>query len=341
MTASRNCFRVGTVVLLIAAGCAEPPAGKDGKAKSDAAKPGEQRYTVAVIPKGTTHEFWKSVHAGALQAKKELGNVDIVWQGPVREDDRAQQIQVVENMVNRGVHAIVLAPLDRTALVTPVQHAADKKLPVVIIDSELDSPVITSYIATDNFNGGAIAARQMGKLLGGKGNVVVLRYAVGSASTEAREEGFLKTIEKEFPEIKVISANQHAGATRNEAIAAAENLAGKFGEQIDGWFAPNESVTFGSMVAIGSKGLAKVKLIGFDAGEAITPAVRDGKVAAIVVQDPVRMGYLGVKTAIAALKGEPVEKRISTGENLVTKDNMEEPRIKALLAPDLAGADKE
>src|ERR1043165_1531424 len=153
-----------------------------------------QTYTIAVIPKGTTHEFWKSINAGAIKAERELADqgtkVNIIWKGPLREDDRDQQIQVVEGFTSRHVDAIVLAPLDSQALVKPVHNAIAAKVPVVIMDSGLKSDRYVSFVATDNYKGGKLAGEQMGKLLGGKGNVILLRYAVGSASTEAPEAGF-------------------------------------------------------------------------------------------------------------------------------------------------------
>src|SRR5947209_19130113 len=166
----------------------------------------EKNYTIAVIPKGTTHEFWKSINAGAIKAERELSTggtkVDIIWKGPLREDDRDQQIQVVENFMTRHVSAIVLAPLDSQALVKPVDNAIASKVPVVIMDSDLKSDKYVSFVATDNYKGGQLAGEQMGKLLGGKGNVVLLRYAVGSASTEAREAGLLDTLKAQYPNVK-------------------------------------------------------------------------------------------------------------------------------------------
>src|SRR2546430_7661167 len=168
--------------------------------------PGATSYTIAVIPKGTTHEFWKSIHAGAVKAERELNEkgvkTEIIWKGPLKEDDRDQQIQVVENFMSLRVSGIVLAPLDSQALVKPVENAIQAKVPVVIIDSDVKSDQYVSFVATDNYKGGQLAGERMGKLLGGKGNVILLRYAVGSASTEAREAGFLEALKK-YPAIKL------------------------------------------------------------------------------------------------------------------------------------------
>jgi ribose transport system substrate-binding protein len=198
---------------------------------------------IAVIPKGTSHEFWKSIHAGALKAQQELqGNgqpVKIIWKGPLREDDREQQIQVVENFVSRRVSGIVLAPLDSRALVQPVASAGQARIPVVIMDSGLNSDRYASFVATDNRRGGVMAGDHLARLLGGKGNVILLRYQVGSASTEEREAGFLEAL-KQHPGIKVISSNQHAGPTRETAYQASQNLLNRHGREVNGVFCPAE-----------------------------------------------------------------------------------------------------
>src|SRR6185503_2361109 len=163
--------------------------------------------TIAVIPKGTTHEFWKSIHAGAVKASREL-KVEIIWKGPLKEDDREGQITVVEDMVRRGVKGIVLAPLDDTALQAPVAAAKRAGIPTVIIDSGLKGTDWVRFAATDNFKGGAMAGMHLASLLKGKGRVVMLKYQEGSASTTLREQGFL-SIMKRTRGITVVSDNQY------------------------------------------------------------------------------------------------------------------------------------
>jgi len=302
----------------------------------------DKTYTIAVIPKGTTHEFWRSVHAGAVKAERELNgkgiHVEIIWKGPLREDDRDMQIQVVENFMTRGVSGILLAPLDSHALVAPVVNAVRAKVPVVVFDSALKTDKIVSFVATDNYKGGVMAGEKMGELLGGKGNVILLRYAVGSASTEAREAGFLDTLKSKFPGIKIISSDQYAGATRETAYQASQNLLNRFGREVNGIFAPNEGSTVGMTKALKDIGKAggKVKMIGFDSGEQEVIDLRNGDLQGLVVQDPLRMGYLGVVTLVDYLRGEKVEKRIDTGVHLITKENMDEPEMKAQLSPPIA-----
>jgi ribose transport system substrate-binding protein len=306
------------------------------------ARGADQTYTIAVIPKGTTHEFWKSVNAGAVKAQKELTGqgtkVEIIWKGPLREDDRDQQIQVVENFMARHASAIVLAPLDSQALVRPVRNAVQAKVPVVIIDSDLKSDQYVSFVATDNYKGGQLAGEQMGKLLNGSGNVVLLRYAVGSASTEAREAGFLDVLKTKYPGLKLISSDQHAGATRELAYQMSQNLLNRFGREVNGIFCPCEPPTIAMTKALRDAGLAggKVKMVGFDAGSQSVQDMKNGDVQALVVQNPLLMGYLGVITAVKHLRGEKVEKRIDTGVVLVTPENMNEPEIKDLLYPPLS-----
>ncbi len=300
-----------------------------------------ENYTIAVIPKGTTHEFWKSIHAGAVKAQRELTAagvpVSVIWKGPLKEDDREQQIQVVENFTGRQVSAIVLAPLDNKALVAPVETAVRGKIPVVIIDSGLNTPAIASFVATDNREGGRIAARNLGRMLGGRGNVIMLRYAVGSASTEEREAGFLEVMATDFPAIKLVSTDQHGGATRDTARRAAENLLNRYGRDLQGVFACNESTSVGMLLALRDAGLAggKVTLVGFDSGETLNAGLLAGDIQGLVVQNPFNMGYLGVKTAVAALRGEQVPARIDTGVGFVTKENFNDPAMADIVHPPL------
>jgi ribose transport system substrate-binding protein len=302
----------------------------------------QRPYTIAVIPKGTTHEFWKSIHAGAVKAQQELQaqgiTVNLIWRGPLREDDRDQQIQVVENFTIRRVNGIVLAPLDSQALVRPVNTAAKSKIPVVIIDSDLKSDNHVSFVATDNFKGGQMAGEYLGQLLGGKGNVILLRYAVGSASTEEREAGFLQAITNKFPGIKLISTDQYAGPTRETAYQASQNLLNRFAREVDGIFCPCEPPTVSMAKALRDLGLAggKVKMVGFDAGTASVQDLRNGDVQGLIVQNPLLMGYLGVMTLMDHLQGKPVERRVDTGVVLVTQENMSQPEIHDLLNPPLA-----
>jgi ribose transport system substrate-binding protein len=311
-------------------------AGLLGAAALSAAEP----LNIAVIPKGTTHEFWKSINAGAVKAQRELAAqgiaVNVIWKGPLKEDDREQQVQVVENFVGRHVDGIVLAPLDNKALVAPVETAVRGRIPVVIIDSGLASAAQSSFVATDNREGGRIAARNLGRLLGGKGNAILLRYAVGSNSTEEREEGFLEVMRKDFPGVRLLSTDQYAGATRDTAKRAAENLLSRYGAQVNGVFASNESSAGGMLLALRDAGLAgKVKFVAFDSGETLNAGLKAGDIDGLVVQNPLNMGYLGVKTVVAAIRGEKIAARIDTGVGFVTRENFDDPAMADIVHPPL------
>jgi ribose transport system substrate-binding protein len=322
---------VAVLVVFITFGCKQ-------KEKSDS------KYRIAVIPKGTTHVFWKSIHAGAVKAEQELKaagvDVEVIWKGPLKEDDRESQIRVMEDFVTRGVSGIVLAPLDDAALRMPVKNAVDYGIPVVIIDSGLKSDDYTSFVATDNYIGGRKGGERLAEILGGKGRVIMLRYQEGSASTMNREKGFLDVLSEKYPDIEVVSANQYGGATTESAYIASENLLAPLrtpdgGLTIDGIFCPNESTAFAMLRALEDSGLAgKVKYVGFDSSDRLVLALQKGYINGLVLQDPINMGYLGVKTLVAHLQGEKVEKLIDTGSSMATPENMNEPKMKNLLEPD-------
>jgi len=304
------------------------------------AKTNGKKLTIAVIPKGTSHEFWKSIHAGAIKAQRELSTngaeVEIIWKGPLREDDRDQQIQVVEGFTSQGVNGIVLAPLDNRALARPVEEAKSAGVPTVIIDSALESNSIVSFVATDNRKGGMLGADRLGELLGGKGKVILLRYAEGSASTEEREAGFLDEMKQKYPNIELVSTIQHGGATRDSAKTASESLLNKFGDDVQGIFCPNESTTAGMLSALQDAGKAgKVMFVGFDATQMFVDAMKAKQLQGIVVQNPFNMGYLGVRTIVESLQGKSVEKRVDTGVTIITPDNLDTPDAQALLHPPL------
>jgi ribose transport system substrate-binding protein len=291
-----------------------------------------ERYTIAVIPKGTTHEFWKAVYAGATKAADER-DVDVIWKGPLREDDRDAQISVVEDFISRRVSGIVLAPLDDVALRMPVKQAIDTGIPVVIFDSGLQSEDYVSFVATDNRRAGAMAGEYLGTLLNGQGRVAMLRYQEGSESTMNREEGFLEAIGA-FQGIEVVTANQFGGATTETAYQASENILTRMDTPLDGIFCPNESTTFGMLRALQDAGLAgTIRFVGFDTSDKMIEAIRAGELDATVVQNPMKMGYLGVTTLVDHLNGKEVEKRIDTGATLVTKENLDTPEVQQLVSP--------
>ncbi|MDX1908414.1 MAG: substrate-binding domain-containing protein [Bacteroidia bacterium] len=316
-------FAVGLIVLATFISCAGGGAG--------ATQSGPIR--IAVIPKGTTHIFWNTVYAGADKAAKDLG-VEIIWQGPQQESDRQRQIEIVQNAISQGVDAMVLAPLDSRSLVTPVRAAHKRGIPVVIFDSGLDAEEdYDSFVATDNLVGGRLCARRMADLIQGKGNILVMRYMEGSSSTHQREEGFLQGIAEYAPDAQLISTNQYAGHTVEKAFQAAQNLLNRYPE-VTAIFCPNENTTQAMMRALETSGKAgKVTFVGFDSNEPLLEGLRKGYIQGLAVQDPFQIGYKGVATAVSILRKEPYEKRVDTGVQMLTAENLDSPEMKALLQP--------
>jgi ribose transport system substrate-binding protein len=296
--------------------------------------------TIAVIPKGTSHVFWQSIHAGAEKAAREAG-ATIIWRGPLREDDRDSQVSEVEGFVSRGVSGIVLAPLDEAALAQPVADATRRGIPVVIIDSGLKGNDFVSFVATDNRKGGRLAGDHIAQLLHDTGTVVMLRYAEGSESTIQREEGFLEAIGAHHG-LQVLSSNQYGGADVEGAYKKSEALLSRFKRPdgalgVDGIFTPNESTTLAMLRVLEDNGWAgKVKFIGFDASDTLVKGLGDAHIDGLVLQDPVNMGYLGVKTMVSHIHGQPVDKRVDTGVRLITREHMNDADAKELLHPDLS-----
>ena len=292
-----------------------------------------QRLSIAVIPMGTTHEYWKSIHAGARKAAREQG-VEIIWKGPQKEDDRAQQIALVEDMISRRVDGIVLAPLDGSGLQKPVSEARRAGIPSVIVDSGLQGEDYLSFIATDNYKGGQLGARRLVEVLGGKGSILLMRVMVGAQSTMRREQGFLDEL-RNHPAIRVLSDNQYGGITTETAYQTGENLLNRF-PGVDGIFCPNESTTFGMLRALTDAGKAgRVKFVGFDSSEKLVAALRQKHLHGLVLQNPFLMGELGVQTLARHLRNRaaPIEKRIDTGVVVATPENMDTPEIRLLLSP--------
>jgi ribose transport system substrate-binding protein len=294
---------------------------------------------IAVIPKGATHEHWLRVRIGAEKAAAESTSagteVQVIWKGPLREDDREQQVQVVEGFISEGISGLVLAPLDSRALLRPVEEAARAGIPTVVFDSALESPnPSVSLVATDNEQGGRLAAVRMGEVLQGIGTVLMLRYQEGSAATEERERGFLEELGIRHPAITVISSDQYAGATRDTAKRASENLLNRYAAQLDGIFTPNESSTAGMLLALQDIGRAgDIAFVGFDYSSSFIEPLRAGQIQGFVVQNPVNMGYLSVKAMVDHLQGRQVPPVVDTGVLLVTLDNLDEPAVQAVIDP--------
>jgi len=324
------------VTTILLAGCqpSTPPAdsGNAGAvpaaAKADAKPAGKLRF--AVVPKGLTHQFWLTVKAGADAAGKDLG-VDITWVGPEKETEVVKQINILEDQIGSGVSGIVLAACDQEALIDIIKKAMEKKVPVVTIDSGVNSDAPVSFIATDNVAGAAMAARELAKLVGSEGGVGLIPFVKGAGTSEQREEGFKKGV-AEFPNLKIADI-QYCQSDVSKAMDITEDMLTAHPD-LKGIFASNEPAAIGVVQALEAKGKGgQIKVVAFDAGDDEVAALRKGSIQALIVQNPFKMGYEGVKAAVDAVNGKPVEKRIDTGVTVVTMENVDTPEVQKLLNP--------
>jgi len=289
-----------------------------------------KKLSILVSPKGLEHSFWLTVKAGADSAGEEF-NVDIIWRGPVRETDVPTQISILEDYLNKKVDAIVLAATDAKGIIPYVQKAVDAKIPVITIDSGVESDLPLSFVATDNVAAARRAAQALAELIGDKGEVACIPFVPGAATSVMREQGFSDEI-KNHPGIRLV-ALQYSQSDVATAMAVTEDILTAH-HDLAGIFGANEASALGIMQAIKNRGLAgKVKVVGFDASDNEIQALRDGLVQALIVQDPFKMGYLGVKYAVDAVHGKAVPKRVDTGVYVVTNENLDSPEIQKLLHP--------
>ena len=296
------------------------------------------KLRIGVIPKGTSHQFWRSVHAGAEAAAKELGNVEVIWKGPETEADTVGQISVVKNFITNRVNGIVLAPNHSQALVDVVEEAKAEQIPVVIFDSGLaEGTEVTSYVATDNYRGGQLAAKALAEAMDHKGGVILLRYKEGSESTEQREKGFLDAI-KEEANVKVLASDQYAGTTTESALEAATNLLNRYRDEVTGIFAVCEPNCNGTLEALVQTGMAgKVKFVAFDSSDSLIKGLSEKSVSGIVLQDPFEMGRRSVLSLVGHLRGEKVDAKVNTGEYVATAENQNSDPYNRLLRPEQFG----
>lgn len=292
-------------------------------------KPAGKR--IVFIPKGRAHVFWQSVHAGAIAAMREAPGFNVIWNGPASETDYEGQIKIMDSAINQHVDAICIAPIDKKILVSLVEHAAAIGIPVIIFDSPVDTDTFTAQVATDNYQGGRMAAQRLGEILGGKGKIAEVAVQAGSASTMLREQGFEEYLKSELKDIK-LADKQYGMADFAQSLKVAENMLTATPD-LTGMFASNESSTVGAVRAL--KDRKGVKLVGFDSSPQLLEALRDGVVDALVVQDPFQMGYKSMKAAIEKIDGKMPAHIQNIAPTLVTRDNMNLPEIQAKINPDL------
>lgn len=321
------------LVAMVGCGPSASPAkdsGTAGQSAPPAAGGAKKTYEIGVVPKGLSHQFWLTVRAGAEAAGKEL-NANIIWQGPAQESEIDKQINIIEDLINSKVDAIVMAACDENALIATIQKAMNAGIPVVTIDSGVKSDLPVSFVATDNVAAAKAAARELARLVGNEGEVGLIPFIPGAATSEMREQGFKEGI-AEFPNIKLVSTLYCQSDTALGMNVTQDMMTSN--PNLKGIFVANEPGAVGSAQAVKAAGKAGVvKLVAFDASDQEIAQMKDGVIQALVVQNPFRMGYEGVKTAIDHIEGKPVEKRVDTGVTVVTMENFEQPDVQKLLYP--------
>jgi ribose transport system substrate-binding protein len=293
----------------------------------------QQVRRIAVIPKGTADVFFQSVHAGAIAAGQQF-HEEILWDGPPRETEYSRQLEILDSMLNRHVNGIVVAAADRTTLNGSLDRAAREKVPVVVFDSGVDSTNYSSFVATNNYEGGEMGGRKLAELLGGKGKVALIDHAPGSASTMDRERGFKDVIAKEFPGIQLVS-EQYSMTDRAKGLAATENILSAHPD-LNGLFTSAEPASAGAAQALKSRGLiGKVRLVAFDSSDDLIDDLKGGSIDALIAQDPFKMGFEGVRVVTEILDGKQPPKKIDLHAVVITKADLDKPEIHELLYPNL------
>jgi ribose transport system substrate-binding protein len=293
------------------------------------------KVTIPVIVKDTTSPYWQIVFAGARQAGKDLG-VNVPELGAQSESDINGEISILENAVSEKPAAVVIAPTEFKALGKPIDEAA-KKVPIIGIDSAADSKAFTSFLTTDNVQGGRIAADGMAAAIAEKygkaeGDVALITHLPGVGSLDARNKGFKEELAAKYPGLKLVADKVSDGQATTglnimtDLITAIPSLRGVFADNLI------QCEGAGQAIAENKKG-DTIKLVCFDADDKTIGFLKDGTVAALLLQDPYRMGYDGVKTGLAVSKGEKVPANVDTGANLITKANMGGDKQQALLFP--------
>jgi ribose transport system substrate-binding protein len=297
--------------------------------------PAADKPSIPIIVKDTTSFFWQIVFAGARKAGKDL-DVNVPQLGAQSESDINGQIGILENAVSEKPAAIVIAPTQFAALGKPIDEAA-KKVKVIGIDSAADSKAFTSFLQTDNVQGGRVAADGLAAAIAAKygkpeGDVALITSLPGVGSLDQRAKGFKEQIAAKYPGLKLV-ADKVADGMATTALNIMTDLI-TANPNLRGVFASNLIMAQGAGQAIAeNKAADKIKLVGFDSDDKTVKFLADGTIVGLVVQDPFRMGYEGIKTALAASKGESVPATVDTGVTLITKENMNSPRSQELLSP--------
>jgi ribose transport system substrate-binding protein len=290
----------------------------------------EKKVNIKVIVKKASASFWSVVKMGAEAAGKEF-DVNIDFKGPLNENDIAGQIRMVDDAIIEKADALVIAACDYTRLVDVTEKAVAAKIPVIVIDSELKSDKIKSFIGTDNVDAGNKLGETLVEIAGNKCNIAVMSFIKGAASADQREEGLLKTISK-YKGINIL-AKEYCNSDQSTAEILTKKIINE-NKNLDAIVCLNAYGTEGTAHAVREMNKeGKVKIIGFDSTPEEIGYMEKGVIQTLIIQNPFSMGYLGVKYALDAMNNKSVPKRVNTGSKIINKDNMYLPENQKLVFP--------
>jgi ribose transport system substrate-binding protein len=319
-----------TAVLVVIVGVALALTGWGSQAA------GEEK-TVVFIPKSTNSTFWLALLKGAQDAGKQLG-YKVLYQGVAEQTDIAGQVNVVNDMVSRQVSGILIAATDAKALAPAVENAIKKGVPVITVDSGVDSDAPYAYIATDNIGAAKLAADTLAKLIDFKGVVGDIGITAGSVTGRQREDGFVSRMKEKYPGIKIVSV-QYAACDPAKALnIASDMLAGN--PTLNAFYGACDGAGTGAAQVVKVRNLkGKIKNVSFDVSPEQFQLFLDGFISALIVQDPYTMGYTGLQDLDKVIKGGQIDQKIvQIPAVVVTQGNLKEPKVQKLLKsyPDIA-----
>lgn len=325
---------VAACLVAFAAGCGNSGSSGNGAAENASgggnAAGGDKQKKIAVIVKSTDAPYWQTVKKGAEEEAKKNG-VDMYFTGAAgSKTDINGQVNLVETAINQKVDGIVLAPSDSDALVPAVDKASKAGIPVVIIDSGINTENYLSYATTNNEDAAYQVGKKLAEMVGGKGTVAILGFQPGAGSNTARENGFKKAI-AEHPDMKIVTT-QYSQSDKTKALSVTQDILTAHPD-LTALFAANEPSVVGAGRAFKEKNVTGTILVGFDSSDDVIPLLKDGIIKAVAVQMPYTMGVEGIKQLVNSFSGAEVTKSIDTGTTLVATDNMEDPASQAALYP--------
>ncbi|NLM10373.1 MAG: ABC transporter substrate-binding protein [Clostridiaceae bacterium] len=286
---------------------------------------------IALITKMVDSPYWQTVKRAAEEKAKELGNVEVTHLGPPTEADIDKQVQIVETCINSDYDGIILAACDIDALVEPVRKAKESGIPVVMIDSGISEPVYDAFLSTNNVQAGAECAKLMAELIGGEGQVAIINFAAGTQTAIDRETGFTEEIKKNYPNIEIVGV-QYCNADPTVAANQATDFITAYPD-LKGIWGANDQSAIGVAQAVTEQGKSEsIIVVGFDNSDDIKAGLKSGTIKGTAVQMPTVMGSEGVQIVVDILAGKaPADKAVDTGVTMVTTENMNDPKIQAIL----------